>query len=136
MSTRANIVITDNYGDELWFYRHWDGYPEVTAESLNRFLAWVKDGKIRQNANQSAGWLVILGAIEDGIKVVGDSIDLYSPSDWKCGAYEPTTGIHGDIEWLYVVDVSECTLKAYTEWDEDGATLDEIVEGVAPTPLA
>jgi hypothetical protein len=27
-------------------------------------------------------------------------------SDWKCGAYEPTTGIHGDIEYLYVVDLA------------------------------
>lgn len=64
MSTRANVVITDSFKTELWFYRHSDGYPEGTLPTLKKFCKWVHEGKIRDNANQSAGWLIIIGADE------------------------------------------------------------------------
>ena len=83
MSTRANIIIKDEY-DKLWFYRHHDGYPSVTLPSLNKFLSWIKEGKIRNNVNQAAGWLILLGAEEYGNKGSFDE-----NSDWKVGAYEP-----------------------------------------------
>lgn len=63
MSTRANIVIKDRH-DKLFFYRHSDGYPEGTLPTLNKFIDWVKSGKIRDNVSQAAGWLIILGALE------------------------------------------------------------------------
>ena len=63
MSTIANVIIKDE-SDKLYFYRHSDGYPEGTMPSLNIFLNWIKEGKIRNNISQSAGWLIILGAIE------------------------------------------------------------------------
>ncbi len=101
MSTRCNVVIKDKH-DKLIFYRHSDGYPEVTGESLKVFLEWVTSGKIRDNVSQAAGWLIILGHEEykkDGL------------TGWKVGAYEPTTEIHGDIEYLYEIDLSAKTLK-------------------------
>ena len=60
MSTRANIVIKDEYS-ELWFYRHSDGYPEGTLPTLTEFLDAVKAGLIRNNVSQAAGWLIIIG---------------------------------------------------------------------------
>lgn len=36
---------------------------------------------------------------------------------WKCGAYEPSTCIHGDIEYLYEIDLQKKTLKG---WQHDG----------------
>ena len=139
MSTRANVILKETYKDsfgnsksnELVFYRHSDGYPEGTLPTLNKFMEWLKSGKIRDNLSQSAGWLVILGAIEYGtipkykkekpFKTssteygIIESIEM--PNDngatWKAGAYEPTTSIHGDIEYLYTIDLvkKELTYK-------------------------
>jgi hypothetical protein len=106
MSTRANIIIKDSYGERLIFYRHSDGYPEGTLPTLEKFLSWVKEGRIRDNAEQAAGWLIILGHTEYNGKPEPDFI-----SGWKVGAYEPATCIHGDIEYLYIIDLSKKTIE-------------------------
>lgn len=99
MSTRANIVIEDNRGDYLIFYRHSDGYPKGTLPTLNEFMDLIKEGKIRDNVSQASGWLILIGHKEyDGV---------YPPKEWKVGSYEPTTSIHGDIEFLYIVKLQE-----------------------------
>lgn len=43
MSTRANVVIKDQYSS-LWFYRHTDGYPEGTLPTLEKFMEKLEDG--------------------------------------------------------------------------------------------
>lgn len=60
MSTRCNIIVKDGR-DELIFYRHSDGYPEGAMPTLETFLALVKEGKVRSNVSQAAGWLILLG---------------------------------------------------------------------------
>lgn len=122
MSTRCNIVIQDSWGSRLYFYRHSDGYPEVTKKSLEIFMNWIKEGRVRDNVGQAAGWLIILGAAEYDINrdfkkpdeygaPLHTPLDQYIPnaghSDWKVGAYEPTTDIHGDIEYLYIIDLEK-----------------------------
>jgi hypothetical protein len=109
MSIRANIIIKDRY-TKLYFYRHSDGYPEVTRESLNVFMNWLKDGKIRDNVNQAAGWLIILGNDEYEVGNEPKGVDGFN---WKVGAYEPTTGLHGDIDYLYVIDLEKETLEIF-----------------------
>jgi hypothetical protein len=104
MSTRCNVLITDGFGHKLWFYRHSDGYPRGVRPTLQKFMKWVKTGKIRNNVGQATGWLVILGNEE---YKAGSS-----PTQWKVGAYEPTTGQHGDIEYLYTIDLLKKTLLA------------------------
>ncbi len=129
MSTRANIILKEG-NEQLWFYRHSDGYPDGTLPTLNIFMDWLKTGKIRNNLSQGAGWLIALGAMEyntlpsfktqpdrdfggRAIKGSTDIESIESPKDWKVGAYEPTTGEHGDIEWLYTIDLDtkELTYK-------------------------
>lgn len=109
MSTRCQVIVKDRYS-EIWFYRHSDGYPEGVAETLNQFLQYVKDGKIRDNAEQAAGWLIIIGHKE----YMEQMPDYYkdeptgteSFAGWKVGAYEPSVSKeHGDIEYLYTVDL-------------------------------
>lgn len=95
MSTRCNIVIKDDYGSELWFYRHSDGYPECAGESLKEFCQGYASGKLRNNVEQSSGWLILHRHEE--YKKYG--------YDWKVGAYEPSVGQHGDIEFLYTIDL-------------------------------
>jgi len=120
MSTRANIVIKEGES-ELWFYRHSDGYPEGTMPTLNIFLEWVRSGKIRDNVTQSAGWLVLIGAMEYAtvpdyetetpLKANpewkrGLINSISAPNGWKASAYEPTEArhCHWDIEYLYTIN--------------------------------
>jgi len=111
MSTRCNIIIKDGE-DKLFFYRHSDGYPDGVKATLNEFLDMVKSGKIRNNLSQAAGWLILIGHKEYLPECPADAI-----SDWKVGAYEPTTSIHGDIEYLYEIDLEKETLNG---WTHDG----------------
>lgn len=112
MGIRANVIIKDNNG-ELIFYRHNDGDPEGVAHSLRTFLEMVKDRKIRNNVEQAAGWLILLGCRElEKIRTI-----YPEHNTWKVGAYEPATGIAGDIEFLYEIDLNAKTL---TGWEHDG----------------
>jgi len=132
MSTRANIVIKDSH-NKLFFYRHSDGYPEGTLPTLNIFMQWLKDKKIRNNISQGSGWLIALGALEYntlpefkteksdyGGHEYGDINTIKEPDDWKIGAYEPTTGIHGDIKYLYIIDIENKTLECFEDWTDKG----------------
>ena len=109
MSTRCQVIIKDEYA-QLWFYRHCDGYPEGTLPTLKKFLSWVIDRRIRDNVEQSAGWLVMLGAQEYSVgDEPGHDIAI---SGWKVGAYEPCTPVrHDDIEYLYTIDLQAKTLS-------------------------
>ena len=126
MRTRAQIIIKDGYG-ELWFYRHSDGYPEGTMPTLEKFLSWVKEGRIRDNVDQSAGWLIMIGAKENGYdidylsktfekiekpaqKIMEPGHDIHL-NGWKVGSYEPCRPVlHGDIEYLYTIDLKDKTI--------------------------
>lgn len=122
MSTRANIVLKDQH-EKLFFYRHSDGYPEVTRDnSLSIFMDWLNRGLIRPNVGQASGWLIIIGANEYDYDwkhsqcISKNSVlNQYNPTHvgWKVGAYEPTTGIHGDVEWVYEINLVSKTLTTY-----------------------
>ena len=43
MSTRANILVKDAFGEKLWFYRHSDGYPSGALPLLRVFMKAVKE---------------------------------------------------------------------------------------------
>lgn len=103
MGTRANIILNDDYGDELCYYKHNDGYPEGVMPTLKAFMGKVKAGQIRDNVGQAGGWIMILD----------DSVANKDSTDWKASAIEPSTCIHGDIEWLYIVDLSTKTITLY-----------------------
>ena len=130
MSTRTNIVVTGQFGDKLWFYRHSDGYPEGAMPTLQKFINWVRQGRIRNNTEQASGWLILIGAKEYGTnwrdgkgvpkKHLFEPDDENGASGWKCGAYEPAVGVHGDIEYLYIVNLSDQTISCYENWDKDG----------------
>lgn len=93
--------------DELIFYRHSDGYPDGTLPTLGAFLDLVRSEVIRDNVGQASGWLILIGAQEYGVNLSdGSSASKHGLGmSWKCGSYEPTTALHGDIDFLYVVDL-------------------------------
>lgn len=133
MSTRAQVILEDDNGGTLWFYRHSDGYPEGVKKTLDRFCQWINEGRIRANVEQAAGWLVLLGAAEYDKQYINHKWkrktrkQMFEPigedssgMGWKAGAYEPSVPeLHGDIEHLYVVTLksaNRCTGKAL--WQE------------------
>ncbi len=151
MSTRANIILKD--GDrQLFFYRHSDGYPEGVLPTLNKFCNWIKSGAIRNNLSQSSGWLILLGAMEyktvppsafvsNGKSKFGanEDYDLHfeNPEDWKVGAYEPTLSIHGDIDYLYTVNIYDGSLKIETtsyDSKSDTTSFIDITEEIMSKP--
>ncbi len=113
MSTRANILIKDEDG-MLYFYRHSDGYPESTGEDLKEFVKGYQTGAMRLDLGQSAGWLIIRGHKEyfgENQTFTGSPNPLDRSYGWKVGAYEPTTDIHGDIDYLYTIDLENKILS-------------------------
>lgn len=106
MSTRANVKFVSG-GEELWFYRHSDGYPSCCGEDLKDFVKGYASGKLRSNLIQSAGHLVVRGHEEFKREGFSES-GLFS---WKVGTYEPTTFQHTDIEFLYEIDLDEGLLS-------------------------
>lgn len=107
MSTRANIVVKSGR-EKLIFYRHSDGYPEGTMPLLEKFMAEIKAGNLRDNVGQSAGWLVEYGRREmlEFENEMKKQISSFQGYGWKVGFIEPTTCIHGDIEYLYTIDLA------------------------------
>lgn len=145
MSTRCNVIIKDAYSTEIMFYRHSDGYPSGVAPTLGEFLRLVKTNRLRDNAEQSAGWLILLGYEEYSEGAYGNDLakmrgntEGTNMSGWKVGAYEPSAGIHGDIEYLYEIDLGAKTLKG---WRHDGtrkggSVTKELLAEVAKTEKA
>lgn len=95
MSTRAHITVKKGY-DSLLFYKHNDGYPEGVMPILERFMDNVKKGNIRDNVEQSSGWLIIFGREE-----MPSSIN----NNWKASLIEPSCFWHDDVEFHYIVDL-------------------------------
>ena len=126
MSTRAQVIIKDSYG-EVWFYRHSDGYPEGIKESLSTFMEWVKSGKIRDNVSQSSGWLVIIGHQEYNTPAAPDMVNDNVGMSWKVGAYEPCAPVeHGDIEYLYTIDLEKKQVT-YCDIETDYSDMENLV---------
>jgi len=132
MSTRATIILKDEY-DSQYFYRHSDGYPEGALPPLRIFMQWVQSGAIRRNVMQSAGWIVILGAIEyntipqfavkDGPRDgYGKLESITPPKDWKSSSMEPCSNESGE-SYTYTLDLQNMTLS-YDD-DENGHMVED-----------
>jgi hypothetical protein len=83
---------------------------------LQEYMAYVKEGTLRSDVMQSAGWLIILGHQE----YVREELSPEKPqkagySGWKCGSIEPLPqGVYpediGDAEHHYILDIENKTI--------------------------
>ena len=112
MSTRAYIRINDG-GDLFQLYHHHDGYPDGVGAMLKDFL---------KKQYKQGGWYgdEIANDLVKG-KLTYEHKDLYGKkmvdSDDE---YEITSCIHGDEEYVYVIDCDEETLKCYRHGLDEG----------------
>jgi hypothetical protein len=106
------------------FYRHHDGYPSGTLPTLFKFMRWVVAGKLRRDAIQASGWLIILGHQEGVTKIEADG-----PTSWSVGEYEPTPDLHGDIEWFYDLNLNEAKITAYKRYGSlEGLSTEQVIK--------
>lgn len=102
MGTRANIVIKDSVSEKI-FYRHYDGYPKVVNVDLDKILTFISTGNIKNTVDNISNILLF----------VGFEILKYGS---KYGHYEPTTEIHGDISYLYILDIEKQTISCKKQY--------------------
>lgn len=81
MSTRCNIIIKEKNEDPIYVYHHCDGYPEGVGAELKKILS--------------------TKYISNNLSVKNIEYFLYNYDN----QYEETDGIHGDIEYLYILTV-------------------------------
>lgn len=122
MSTRCNVIIKDDY-DKIFFVRYCDGDPIGVLPSLKKFMLWIQNGNIRNNAIQAAGWLILIGAkeyenvyvgggnwkkketITEPYEINNKTEGLLSNYGWQCGAYDIVPALTKNIEYIYTLDL-------------------------------
>lgn len=95
MSTRANILILET-GNKVWLYHHWDGYPAYLGAVMGEFL---RDRIAGHYWDASGVANVLIKGHLDGDESVQDD------------GFELTDNRHGDIEYLYIIDMNEKTMR-------------------------
>jgi hypothetical protein len=100
MSTRCHIRIKEDE-EQYLLYHHHDGYPGGVGVELKKFLAEIEGDWF---ANEIANELVKGGIKQKMCPDMG---------------YEITSCVHGDEQYVYVIDCVAQTLKCYVhKWDE------------------
>ena len=102
MSTRANFLVLSNDPSIVsQYYNHWDGYPEGLGRKLKRYINEALS--IRSKWNSSLG-CAFLKAIQDDLRSPGSLEGSFEAE----GSYpiDSVNQLHGDIEYLYLVDLS------------------------------
>lgn len=100
MATRCNIIVKGKSCDKnvkAIIYRHWDGYPSCTGVELQDLLN-------KQSADYINFDLFVNGLIIHESK-----------------SYEYSSSIHGDIEYLYTIDLTKRKIYVQTvgyDWEK------------------
>lgn len=107
MSTRCNIIIKDGES-RIYLYHHHDGYPMGVGTELQAYLE--KEWSTRRY------WFASSIANE----LIKGSLPYPFSDDKKDEEYEVTFGLHGDIEYCYVINCQARTLRCYAiGWDDE-----------------
>lgn len=132
MSTRCQIRFTEADSDCVaQVYRHSDGYPGGVLPLLKHLQELLHETGTQRGANYAAAQLLLI----DELRYIGYTTesknDSYSkwpntiagvldPESWKQvdatpsyllghGVEDPSRGIHGDEEYLYIVELPSCS---------------------------
>jgi hypothetical protein len=122
MPTRCNIKIEDTEsGAERFLYHHHDGYPLCMGPKLEAFIAYIRDRGVKGIDYQPGpdAWadeFVRLSQVNYGAPREPDAIDLTEEEEEEKerrkrrmirSDFEHTDCIHGDIEYLWRIDVRD-----------------------------
>ena len=111
MATRCNVIVEDNSGYRIFMYRHNDGYPESVLPALAPILSALRihiadkdDNMMRYLSPFAQSRLESIADLKKSVAYVAAKIEDIEP-------FEFTTDIHGDIEWLYTLNVDTAELN-------------------------
>ena len=116
MSTRATIRIKDG-DDQILIYHHSDGGPACLGTKMKRYLANRETGcwDVEEIAND---------LVKNGVTYRGKDIFSGKEKMITDTGFEITTSIHGDKDFIYVIDCAEETIQCYHhKWDEGDACI-------------
>lgn len=104
MSTRCNVLVVEKNGD--WektnqFYRHWDGYVEGTGKDLAVLAYMAKEYAYPDVITDDAG----NEKKRDNFKRIRNRFLGYLNDSDNYEAEDFDAGVHGDIEFLYLVKI-------------------------------
>ena len=106
MSTRCNIIIKETEGKFFQLYHHCDGYPDGVGLELEDYIKQMNPTCLTRG--------------EDFVEFLCSEDDEYE--------YEGTTvSVHGDIEYLYIIDLSKHTLVCYSTWLTGAEDIDKLI---------
>ena len=110
MSTRCNIIIKDG-AERIHLYHHHDGYPMGVGTELQDYLQrkWGESWRSYWCGTSIANDLV-KGHINYPLAKEAHEDD----------EYEVTYGLHGDVEYVYVINCRARTIRCYSiPWDDE-----------------
>jgi hypothetical protein len=158
MSTRCHLRFTDRRTDRVaQVYRHSDGYPESVLTLLEHLQELLHATGTQRDASYAAAQFILVDSLwymertfrcQDGVysDLPNSVAEVLEPESWQemnmtpsyflgHGVEDPSCGIHGDEEYLYVIELptrgpfdepAGWTVKVsehcgFPRWDEDGA---------------
>ena len=98
-------------------YRHCDGYPESVLPALAPILSELRKNKDKDNSHDNIFVQSRLERIADLKKSAAyvaakiEDIEEETINEKTYRPFEFTTDIHGDIEWLYTLNVDTTELE-------------------------
>ena len=95
MGTRAAIIIKEST-NEINIYHHCDGYPEGVGQELTDFASNCK--------------------VWESVKIFAEMLNEYDD------AYRYTSDVHGDEEYIYLVDIPTKTIICYDIFGDEYLT--------------
>ena len=105
MSTRAHIIVKDA-NEKHYLYHHSDGYPKGVGAKLRNIFKNLNDEEIFYTADDFCKW-------------ISGCDNEYEYEDY---------GLHGDEEYVYVVDFANNKYTCYSHgWDEAEENLHKVV---------
>ena len=105
MSTRAHIIVKDE-NEKHYLYHHCDGYPEGVGAELRNIFKDLNDEERFDTADDFCEWI----------------------SDYDNGYEYEDYGLHGDEDYVYVIDFPNNKFICYDYgWDESEEDLHEVV---------
>ena len=110
MSTRCNIIIKDG-AERIYLYHHHDGYPMGVGTELRDYLQrkWGEPWRKFWYGTSIANHLV-----------KGHINYPMAQEPHEDDEYEVTYGLHGDVEYVYVINCRARTIRCYEiTWDDD-----------------
>lgn len=120
MSTRCNVIIKDE-NTKVQLYHHHDGYPEGVGQNLTEYMEEIK--KLPQNESS---------------KILSTPLSL---AKWLCDEdredeyeLEREVYLHGDIEYLYVIDLGEGTIVCYEVRIHENVSDEDYIDGNVENP--